>query len=252
MSKKLHEILAVEDDLEKSTNAVTNEASVIFTKKQEQHFEGFMKAYESFEENAFEEPSEVKEVVTSVGKKLQYVLKYWKKFLHVSIQKEATNQLAKADIIIDDIVLAKDVPATGLLSLEKRLSHIKKMFLDIPTLEPGKKWIVSNRTTNEIGTIYEVENKETKFRTKNVQQHSVVVQATEHFPAQVVTSNQDTIIGKYEKTIWSGKILPADKSKYLEKIDTLIAAVKQARQRANQQEVVEINYIDKLIDFITE
>ena len=74
--------------------------------------------------------------------------------------------------------------------------------------------------------------------------------ATKEHPAQVESITTDVAIGKITVNNWSGMLSPAQKSILLGKIDTLIRAVKKARQRANTTEVVKVNIGDKLFDFI--
>ena len=70
MSKpKLHELLAVESDLEGNSKLVIDEAIVTFSKKPD-HFEKFVRKYEPSVEGEPDQPTEYKEITTTVGQKL--------------------------------------------------------------------------------------------------------------------------------------------------------------------------------------
>lgn len=82
-------------------------------------------------------PEEHKEMVTTVHDKLDYMLnQHIVPYLDAVLQKERANQDAKADIVVDGIVLAKDVPATFLLGLEEKLKRVHEVLDKIPTLAP--------------------------------------------------------------------------------------------------------------------
>ena len=60
--------------------------------------------------------------------------------------------------------------------------------------------------------------------------------ATDKHPAQVKEATRDEVVGIFTKTILSGAATTLQKSVLLERVEALIAAVKQARQRANSIE----------------
>jgi hypothetical protein len=57
-------------------------------------------------------------------------------------------------------------------------------------------------------------------------------------------------VGKVVDTNWSSMISPADKSRLLARTQELLAAVKQARQRANSVETSQVAIAKNLTDFI--
>jgi hypothetical protein len=189
-------------------------------------------------------------LVTTVGKKLNFVFgKHVTKWLDVILAKEATNQVARADIRIGDTVLAKDVPATYLLGLEKKVAKFREVLDVIPTLAPSVKW---ERDETKGPDIWSAVHAEQKVRTKQVIQHKVLYEATPEHPAQIERWQEQSVIGMFSKSVWSGMLSPAEKSELLERLDVFERAVKQARQRANSTELLKkkigkdiVNYLMK-------
>jgi len=137
---KLHEILAVESSLEKAATNLTAESIRTFSK--DNLFSGEVKTLTMFrEDEQNQNTTEVRKLETTVMENLEYLVKPVSDWLDVVLQKDATNQLAKADIVLSNgTVVAKDVPATFLLGLESKLNKLREMYLQIPTLEPGIEW----------------------------------------------------------------------------------------------------------------
>lgn len=248
---KLHELLAAEKDVKTKSQKLVIEAKDTFGKKHD-HFTGFTKTYKpKNDEDAYEAEalSESKEMVTTVGRKLNYLLANMVDAIDIAYQKDLTNRVAKADITVDGIVIASDVPATTLLHLEDQLRELRDVCDKIPTLKPGIKWVLDASLGEGV---YVTEKPEVKIRTKKQTVYKTVAQATDKHAAQVVAEMQDVNIGKYEEIHTSGMITPADKSKQMDKIEKLIAAVKRARARANEQEVASGEIAKKLFDYITQ
>ena len=247
---KLHEVLAVDKELEVAQTKIIEEAITTFTKKAD-HFLGnhkILKMYDDArkdEENGF---AEDKEVTTTVQDKLDYVAPYIVRHFDAIAQKDATNQIAKADITLPDgTILISGVPATLLLTLENKLIAVRKMYEVIPTLTPGIKWV---EDTEKGEKIFRAEPDEIRHKTEKALTTKVVFQPTDKQAGQYEKWTEDKPVGDYINTRWSSMISPARKSQLLGKIEILIRAVKQARQRANEAEVVKLDIGQKLIDFI--
>jgi hypothetical protein len=245
---KLHEVLAVEGELEGVNKATLQEATHTFKAKAD-HFLGHVKSYQAFnDDDADRLAPENKETVTSVSDKLGYVFGHISRYLDAVYQKERTNQTAKADIVLQDgTVLATDVPATFLLGLETKIRQWREMLMEIPTLAPGIAW--KKDESRGKGT-YVTEHPVETRRTKKTVQHKILVEATQHHPAQIEKWNEDVAIGKFITTTWCTMFSPAEKSAVLARVDELARAVKQARQRANCAEVVKGNIGETLAKFI--
>jgi hypothetical protein len=250
-TQKLHEVLAVEKSLEKAYDDSLEEAKNTFSKKG-QHLIGFSKRYFPLNEEDAHMAGvvESQEVEETVPGKLEFVFKHFTKFLDGVLQKERTNQDARADIVLPDgTVLATDVPATFLLGLENKLRKIRSVIAEAPTLTAGVKWEKDPAQGNDIYVRSEPEKRD---RTKKVHEHKIMVPATKEHPAQVHQWEEDKKIGHYETMQWSGRISPHDKSMYLGRVDDLLRAVKKARQRANSTDLVKVEIGKKLTGFLLD
>ena len=249
---KLHEILAVEADAEGIKKRMMEETSLIF-KSKHQLFLGHNKklsmdgeGHESIEKAS----SELTEVSTTVGKRLDYTCASIANWLNVVSIKEHTNQTnAKADLVVDGVTLAKNVPATYLLGLETKLKEIRNMYLLMPTLPPNYRW----NADSTIPGIYHIDTPEIKSKTKKVPKSRVLYEATKEHRAEIEKWMEETTVGTYTTVISSGMVTSARKSLVLGRIDTLVQAVKQARQRANNVDVIEgVNIGTVLFKYINE
>src|SRR5690242_915364 len=140
MATKLHEILAVEGDLDSAQQKLVEEATATFSKKADHFIETHKKLVMFNDDRQGENMDETKALVTSVADKLAYVQKSIVSYLNTFATKERTNQVASADLIVDGVVIASSLPATALLGLETKLKALRPMYEAIPTLAPGFEW----------------------------------------------------------------------------------------------------------------
>lgn len=246
---KLFEILAVEADVENKVKTIMQEAMTTFQKRSE-HFVGSIRTLKMFdaerqnEEAGFEER---KDIVTTVQKKLDYTWESIIKYYDVIAQKEVGNQSTHADVIINGEVILSNMPATLLLGLESRLKKVREMYLTIPTLAPGTEW-VSDESIGE--GVFRAKYPEIRHRTEKTVEHKIIVQPTKEHPAQVEKWTSSVPVGNFTTDRWCGMISPAKKSQLLDRIDTLIEAVKQARQRANEVQLENVKVGEIIKNFI--
>ena len=244
---RLHELLAVEGDLAGTYQKILSETKTNFTKHPDRYF-GQHTRIEMFDENAPKEADIHKEMDDTVLNKLNYTADHIIRYLDAVFQKEKTNQFAMADLIVDGVTIAKDVPATFLLGLENKLKKIRDdVYASIPTLQPGVKWEEDEVTGDGV---WKRTYPDEKFRTKKVLKNHVKAVATDKHPAQVDVYSEDVKIAKIITDTWCGMISPAQKSAIFGRIDKLIRAVKKARQQANSTEVVKVTIGKELFNYI--
>ena len=234
---KLHEILAVDKELEDAAKKIVAEAIVTFSKKSDL-FLGHLKRLEMFSEDRKNEESaaaEQKALTTTVDEKLDYVAESLIRHIDVVAQKESTNQKATADVVLrNGRTILIGLPATFLLSLENKLAWLRKMYETIPTLQPGIKW---DQDPQERTGVFKAQADDVRIKGEKTVQSKILVPSTDRHPAQLEKWFEDKPIGQFVTTRWSGMVSPATKSAYLDRIDDLIQAVKKSRMRANAQEV---------------
>lgn len=249
---KLHEVLAVEADLEGKARRVTEEAAAVF-KSKPHLFQGKLRTLSLFtgddpvSKQAAEDAERQEQVlVTTVPEKLAYVWESLVAHWDAVEQKEATNQTAKDDIVIAGTTILKDVPVTFLLSLESKLKQLRALYEVIPTLEPNIAW----QDASELGSNIKKAPETSALKTQKIEDYRTVSPATDKHPAQVVKQDRTVNVGVYKQTVTSGLITPAQKSAWLGRIDDLLRATKQARQRANEAPLVEVNSSEAIVRYI--
>jgi hypothetical protein len=242
---KLHEVLAVETDLKATADKLLKEALNTLQDKSG-HFEASeVRFHPDNETDGLSEAPEIKKMVDTVRSKIKFTTDAYGKYVDAVFQKESTNQLAKADLSLEDgTELAKDVPATVLLGLESKLKEVRALYEKVPTLSPGDNWL-----KDEQSKLWKATSE--RIRTAKVQEPLVIVPPTKEHPAQTTILTKDVRKGRVVTTKESSVLTPAEKSELLSRVDVLIRGVKRARMRANNQEVVRSESIGKKIfDYI--
>jgi hypothetical protein len=237
MSKKkpvLHEILAVVGSLKGAKEKIKTETEITFVKKTT-HFHGQHRSLRMFDDaRQNENTEEHQELTTTVIDKLEYMSEHFIKFWDAKLQKETGNCNAKSDITVDGIVIAENIPVTFLLEMEYELSTLRDVYSKIPTLPPGIKW----KEAPDIGKgVSQDDNLVKDQKTEKTHQSKIMVDPTDHHPAQVKEWTENKAIGEYSTQRWCSMISPSQKSAVLARIDKLARAIKKSRQRANGTEV---------------
>lgn len=247
---KLHELLAVEGNLETQAGKLTAELKNSFEKKR--HL--FEEKRIVFTPNGEGQQSVVEaqsNIQTTVLKELELLSPFLAKSIDASYRVSEANTVARADVKLEldsgDITLLAGVPATTLLELEKRLAEITNLLNMVPTLDPAKGF---EPDTNKGVGFYQA-RKVNKTRTKKEKVVLVKYAATKEHPAQTELIDQDSPVGTVQEQEWSGLITPSEKSELLARVDILSRAVRQARSRANEVEIDTSKKIaNKLLNFI--
>lgn len=244
---KLHELLAVNDNLKGQADKCRAELTSTFEKKRH-HFGRKLVTFKPIADGQPTVTEEQSDIQTTVGAELKWIGTMLADSMDVAFQIARTNQEAVADIVLDGgTVLAKAVPATALLELEKRTNEIHALVVAIPTLDPAKAFAPDPQ---EGRGIYRA-RPETKTRTKKVPKVLTLAAATEKHPAQVQAYHEDEPIGTVETIEWSGLITPTQKADMLDRVEILRRAVKAARSRANNVDAQIDQKIGKnLLDYV--
>lgn len=230
---KLHELLAVETNLENQANKVRSDLAGIFEKKRHL-FEEKRVTFTPNGENQAPVTETQSDIQTSVVKELGWIQDHLVKALNASYQVAETNMTARADVVLEDdagTVLLKAVPATALLELEKRMTELSGLMNAIPTLDPAKGFTLDSARG------YFKAREVTKTRTRKEKKLFVKYEATKEHPAQTELLDQDVPVGTIQELEWSGLITPAAKAELINRVEMVNRAVRRARSRANDTEV---------------
>lgn len=231
MSRQLHEVLAVEPSLRSAADSVVNETVKTLSNKRE-HFIELNKSFKVVNpeyENDPGFPSEHSPMVTTVPKKLRHLVEILSKAIDAGFQIDKTNMQATADLEFDGKTI-KDVPATFLMRLDKKLSDLRRVVSAIPTLDPKYDWAKDEAT----GT-YRSEDEQT-HRTTKKPDFKIVSEATDKHPAQIEQITIDRFHGTWTKKRWSGELSVSDKYEINRRLDEIQNAVKRALAAANRIE----------------
>lgn len=246
---KLHQLLAVEADLKNRAKVITDETLTDFNKKQHL-FMGSVRRYEPFDSSdTTQYPEDNVALTTTVPDRIDYTLKPLGAYWDALLQKEMTNQIAAAPIVIDGRELTPALPATFLLGLETRLEGLRNLLAHAPTLPAGHDWEIAPQ---QGANVWQLTHPERNFKTSKTFQHKVLYEATEPHPAQIEKWEETVNVGMYQKDIWSGMLTSARKAALLFRTDALLRAVKKARQKANDVNVVEERVSQQLFDYILD
>lgn len=252
MSNKLkeqmiHELLAVEGDLEAEGGSRLKGATSAFSNKPNL-FQGAQSTTMLYDEGARQPQPEQTVVEETVPGVLEHVFEALKQTYNVSFSKDRANQNAVASVIIDGEILIEDAPVTWLLNMETKLKRVRIMLDAIPTLRPGIRWVKDE--THELEDVFITANDVEVPKTKKVRKFISIAKATKEHPEQVAEDTETQVVGHITKVQWSSLISPHEKSKLIEKLDKLLRAVKKARQQANTTSVESSNAGGKIASYL--
>lgn len=233
---RLHEVLAAEGTVNAASEKLIGETNEKFNKFTE-FFTGSLRTLkrvaDSPEDRAIEEAARKEKILpTTVGETLDYTFKFFTNTLNLKLQKHCTNQVAKADILLDGAAIMQDVPVDFLLDLEAYLPRLRDMFLKMPTLDPSKEWVAER-----VG-VWKTKTPVTAAQTEKKMYPVELSPATDKHPAQVKEATKDITVGVFSDLLFSGAATSQQKADVLALVDKLIVATKEARMRANSVEVV--------------
>jgi len=240
--KKLHELLSIEPDLRKEAEKISGEVRETLADPKRVH--GMIRTFHPIVEDEDPLPDERVEMLTTAQAEVDRFNTAVGKFIDSAVSKEVTNMVTSAELELAGTVIS--LPATALLNLENRLADIRKVYAAIPTLDPAEVW-----TYDETLEVY-VADVRIAYKTRKVPKTHVSVEATKEHPAQVEIYHEDIRVGEREQIMHSGAITLARKRVLLGRIDDMLKEVKQARQRANDIEVKEIEIADLIFGVINK
>jgi hypothetical protein len=232
---KLHELLAVETNLENQSDKCRTELAATFDKKRHL-FEEKTTVFFPLAENEQPVTELQSDLQSTVRKELDWISGHLAKSIDASYQVAEANTSARADVVLEDeagTVLLSGVPATALLELEKTIAKISSLVTAIPTLDPAKGFTSDPQRGTGVYKAREVN----KTRTKKQAKVLIKYEATKEHPAQTEIVTEDVPVGRIQEQEWSGLISPAQKADLINRAEVLSRAIRRARSRANEAAV---------------
>lgn len=223
---RLNQIVAVEKQAKADTNAAITQAYHVVQKPE--LFAGIARTYEPVHEDGETLPPESVRVQFRAEELLEVnVRPAWTRLLDLVLTKDTANTAATADIVVDGAVLAREVPVTFLIWLEKQITDMATVVSKMPLLDNALVW---HENVNDGG--YATPATQT-VKTKKVPRNHVKAEATAHHPAQVEMYSEDIKVGTWTTTRFSGAMPAARQKELLARLAKLSEAVKFAREEAN-------------------
>jgi len=141
------------------------------------------------------------------------------------------NQEAKGDIAVDGNVILRNVPVTMLLFLEDQLEHVIAYLRKAVVLRDDQEWAL-----NEVSGLFRSNTLTTQRNEKSVD-FPVISPAQvidgHPFPAQYEKRAIVTLVGNWNTTLLSGSMSAIRRRELVERGETLLKAVRRAREEAN-------------------
>lgn len=251
---QLHTLIALRDAVKgRKTQAVT---ALHRESTKANLYEGLTRSYRPRDADDTETlPTENQNIQVNADTMLnglvQAVIRDWDLMASV----DASNQRAVADVVVPTgektpsgeavtRVVLRQVPATFLLYLARELDDVYTFVSKLPTLDPAARWGYDENVAAHVADPVET------HRTKKVMRNHVKYDATERHPAQVDTFTEDKVVGYWTLVRRSGALPLERKARLLQRIDTFRLAVKEARERANETEVVDREVTRAVFDYL--
>lgn len=243
---KIHEVLAVENDVKAKANRALAEVLAMF-KAGANLFVGQVRTYEPLNDQTGDRyPSEVKPLSANVLDLLSRVRADFGRWVDLAVSKEVSNSspAAKSAVVVDGVEVLPELSVTALLNLEAKLEAIRDLYNAIPTNDITDSWKYDD--SNQLWRSDPV----VTYKTRKVPSKFVKYEATVQHPAQVEIVTIDEREGTWTSTKTSGMLSPVEKAQRLAKLDNLLQAVRKARQRANDVEATDVKVAEKIFAFI--
>lgn len=166
----------------------------------------------------------------------------------IEATKDATNNYARADVVVEGKTLLSDVSVTTLLYLEKDLVNARTFIEKLPVLDGAYDWTLDPSTGLHKSDT--VKTHRTKKISKPIVLYDAVVKDGQALPAQTQLITEDVLIGHWNTTKFSGSLTAPRKKALLARVEKLINAIKEARERANNTDEVKTEVGKAVFDYI--
>lgn len=239
---KLHQVIALANGKKALAQASLTESH--HTLQKAEPISGITRTYMPINDDGDKFPPESKLVQVRVSEIIDRIRKILTDMIDMVATQDVANTTAFANVIVDGVIVVKNVPATHLLFLEKRLDDLNTFVKKIPILDPAESWVFSTEMS-----CYATSPSKT-IKTKKVPRNNVKYEATDKHPAQVETWMEDIPVGYWSTTKFSGAIPDAERRAMLVRIQKLKDAVQIARGSANSIEVENVSVAEKFLSYI--
>jgi len=205
---------------------------------------GISRTYSAHDEAGEQLPAESTKVQVTTGDLIKDITKSMTELFDITATKDYANCDARADVVVGEVTVAKNVPVTYLLFLEKKLVDLHTFVSKLPTLDPSEDWSFDQN----VGCF--VSKAASTMRSKKVFVPLILAPATDKHPAQVKEGFEDRSVGTWKTVKFSGAV-PAQKiADMLDRVEKLQRACKFAREECNSRDVSDVAVGQKVFSFI--
>lgn len=247
---KLHTIIALRDAVK---NRAAQALKTLHRDSQKTDlYEGLTRSYRPKDDDGDQLPAENRNVQLNADNMLNGLVDAVSRNWNLMATMDAGNQHAFADVVVPVVggrdgetrTIMENVPATHLLYLARELDDVYTFVSKLPTLDPTQVWRYDANVAAQVAAPV------TTHRTVKVLQNHVKYEATDKHPAQVETFTADVVAGYWTLVRRSGALPVERKLRLLQRITTLQLAVKEARERANEVEVTDVEVARPVFDYL--
>jgi hypothetical protein len=239
---KLNQIIAVEKSVKGRAQGELTEAYQQLQKPA--LLAGISRTYRPKDEEGERLPAESTRVQLRTEETFKKVAAALTELFDVTLTKDLANCEARADVVVDGVVLVPKAPVTYLLFLEKQLVDLHTFLKKLPVLDPSETWVYDHAqdcfATEPVETV----------RTKKVPRNHVKAEATEKHPAQVEVYYEDITVGFWRTVKFSGALPARRVAELTDRVERLQRAVKFAREEANGFDVKPQKVGDAVFAFL--
>jgi len=240
--QRLSAHLAQRDGVRTRTNKEFTEIKNVL--KREEFFAGLTKSYEKKDETGDDFPTQAIRVRCRVLDVLEQLRELGTQQFNAEATVDKGNLTAKASVEVNGTVILEDIPVVTLLTLERDLKQVREFVSKLPTLDPAFEWSLDSNAG-----VFKTQPLRTNREAKKQEAITLAPATTEH-PAQTQLISVTSVVGEWVTVSSSGAIEPDTKKKYLKRCDTLINAMKVAREDANAARVAEVEVGTPIFNFL--
>ncbi|MBT9547874.1 MAG: hypothetical protein IV090_20970 [Candidatus Sericytochromatia bacterium] len=239
---KLNQIIAVEKGVKSRDHAEVSNLYKLIQKPE--LFNGITRTYRKKSEEGEDYPADRKKVAVRAQEALAKFAESKTELFDITAQKDYANCHAVANVVVDGVILLEKAPVTYLLFLEKQLNDLHTFVSSLPILDEAEDWSLDANSD-----LYKTQPVQTA-KTKKVQRPLVMYPATTEHPAQTQLITEDIIEGYWDSIKYSAAVPLPKKQALVKRAQTLLDAVKKAREEANAVDAFKKEVGKKLFDYL--
>lgn len=191
-------------------------------------------------------PPQVKKVRYTAEQVLSDAHKLFTRKWDTALTLDTAQGAARADVIVGDDTVLRDVPVRHLVYLEGELTKLQGIVASLPVLDGVQDWTDENTEPGQhrSRTPREGELKEKVYFNWHRENGTPTIQE------QVDVLTRDETV-EYNSTVnFSGALPPKRKAQLLDRLSELRTAVKMAREEANSAQVAQLTEGDDIFEWL--